>query len=75
MNNYYAAGFPQVAQWCHNLPASTGDTRYVGLIPGSGRSSGGGMATRLAFLPGESCGQSSLGGYSPWGSREPGTTE
>ena len=27
------------------------------------------------LLPGESCGQRSLAGYSPWGRREPGTTE
>ena len=29
----------------------------------------------LVFLPGESHGQSSLGGYSPWGGKESDTTE
>jgi len=27
------------------------------------------------FLPGESCGQRRLAGYSPWGCKEPNTTE
>ena len=36
-----------------NLPASAGDTRDVGLIPGSGRSPGGGNGNQLPlFLPG-----------------------
>ena len=51
-----------------NLPASAGDVRDVGLIPGSGR-----LPWRRAwqptpgFLPGESHGQRSLVGYSPQG--------
>ena len=50
-----------------NPPANAGDIRDVGLIPGSGRSSGGGRAWRstLVFLPGGSYGQRSLVGYSP----------
>ena len=41
-----------------NLPVSAGD---AGLIPGSGRSPGEGMA-----VPRESNGQRSLEGYNPW---------
>ena len=41
----------------------------LGSIPGSGRSSGKGMATTPVFLPGEFHGQRSLEGYSPWGHR------
>ena len=51
-----------------NLPASAGDIRDSGLIPGSGRSPGGGNGNPLQlFLPGESDGQKSLAGYSPMG--------
>ena len=51
-----------------NLPANAGDTRDIGLIPGLGRSAGGGHGNllRLFFL-GESHGQRSLVCYSPWG--------
>ena len=34
-----------------------------------------GMATHSVFLPGESYGQRSLVGYSPWGCKESDTTE
>ena len=34
-----------------------------------------GMATHSVFLPGESHGQRSLVGYSPWGCKESDTTE
>ena len=54
-----------------NLPASVGDIRDVGSIPGMGRSPGGGHGNPLPiFLPGESHGQRSLAGYSPWGRKE-----
>ena len=48
----------------------------LGLIPGLGRSRGGGHVNPLRY----SCleyphGQRSLGGYSPWGCKELGTTE
>ena len=33
------------------------------------------MATTPVFLPGESHGQRRLVGYSPWGRKEPNTTE
>ena len=54
-----------------NPPASGGDSRDMGLIPESGR-----FPWRRAwqptpvFLPGESLGQSSLVGCSPWGHKE-----
>ena len=45
-------------------------------MPGPGRSPGGGNGNPLQdFLPGESHGQRSLGGYSPQGLRETDTTE
>ena len=55
----------QVAVVVKNLPASAGDIRNVGSIPGSGRSLGGGHATHSSTLPGESHGQRSLVDYSP----------
>ena len=54
----------QVALVAKNLPASAGGD--AGLIPGSGRSPGRGQGNLLVFLPAESRGQRSLGGYSPW---------
>ena len=52
---------------------SAGD---VGSIPGSGRSPGEGHGNPLQyFSPGESQGQRSLAGYSPWGRQESDTTE
>ena len=50
-----------------NLPANTGDTRNLGLIPGLGRAPEGGNGN--PFLPGKCHGQSSLAGYSSWGSQ------
>ena len=47
--------------------------RDMGLIPGSGKSPGGGNSN--LFLPGKSNGQRSLVGYSPWGHKESDTTE
>ena len=43
------------------LPADAGDIRDVGLIPGLGRSPGGGHANPV-FLLEKSCGQRSLAG-------------
>ena len=59
-----------------NLPANAGDTRDTGLIPGSGRSPGGGHGNPLQY----SClenpnGQRSLAGYSPLGPTESDMTE
>ena len=52
------------------VPASAGDARDAGLIPGSGRSFGGGQGNPVQ----DSClenplRQRSLAGYSPWGCR------
>ena len=46
-------------------------------IPGLGRSPGEGKGNplQLVFLPGEFHGQRSLVGCSPWGHKEPDTTE
>ena len=64
----------QVAPVVKNPLANAGDVRDAGLIPGLGRSPGGGQPTSV-FLPGESHGRRSLVGYSPWGHKESGTTE
>ena len=59
-----------------NTPASAGDIRDVGSIPGTGR-----FPWRReqqptpVFLPGKSYGQRSLVGYSPWGHKELDMTE
>ena len=67
---------------CLGFPAgsdgkeSTCSVGDLGSIPGSGK-----IPWRRArqptpvFLPGESHGQRSLKGYSPWGCKEPDTTE
>ena len=50
-----------------NLPANPGDTRYVGLIPGSGRSSGGRNDNSLQYsclensMDSGACGLQSMG--------------
>ena len=59
-----------------NLPANAGDSRDVGLIPRVRK-----IPWRRKwqpaplFLPGESHGQWSLVGYSPWGRKESNMTE
>ena len=59
-----------------NLPPNAGDIRYMGSIPGSGRSTGEGNGNPTpVFLPGESHRQRSLEGYSPWGHKELDTTQ
>ena len=62
-----------------NLPVNAGDTRDVGSIPESGRSPGLEVDWKWestpAFLPGNSHGQRSLVGHSPWGRKESDTTE
>ena len=59
-----------------NPPANAGDIRDLGLIPGLGRSPGGGHGNPLHY----SClenphGQRRLAGYSPWGHKESDMTE
>ena len=59
-----------------NPVANAGDSGDMGSIPAPGRSTGGGNGNPLQyFLPGESHGQRSLVGYSPWGHRESDMTE
>ena len=59
-----------------NPPADGGYVRDTGLIPGLGRCPGGGKGYPTpGFFPGESHGQKSLEGYSPWGHKESDTTE
>ena len=49
-----------------NAPANAGDVRDWGLVPGLGRSPGGGRDNPFQlFLPGESHGQRSLEGKGP----------
>ena len=49
-----------------NLPASAGDVRDLGSIPGSGSSPGKGHGTLTpVLLPGEFHGQRSVAGFSP----------
>ena len=59
-------GASQVVLVIKNLPANAGDIRDVGLIPGLGRSPGGGLGNPSQY----SClenphGQRSLEGYGP----------
>ena len=59
-----------------NPPASAGEERDTGSIPGLGRSPGEGNGNLLQlFLPGKFHGHRSLAGYSPWGSKESDMTE
>ena len=55
-----------------NLPANTGD---AGLIPGSGRSPGGGNGNPLQYSCLEKFHRHSLASYSSWGHKESDTTE
>ena len=65
-------GAPQVALVLKNPPATAGDIRDLGLIPGSGRSSGGGNGNPLQY----SCPKTTwTEKYSPWGRKESDTTE
>ena len=59
-----------VALVVKNPPASVGGRRDVGLIPWRRA-----RQPTPAFLPGESHGQKSLAGYSPWGRNDPDMTE
>ena len=57
-------GFPGCAM-VKNPPATAGDVRDTGAIPGLGRSLEEEMATHSSILAGEFHGQRSLEGYSP----------
>ena len=59
-----------------NPPANAGNTRDAGSIPGSGLIPWSmKWQPTPVFLPGESHGQRSLVGYSPWFRKELDTTE
>ena len=58
-----------------NLPASAEDVRDVGSILGWEDPLEEAWQPTPVFLPGESHGQRSLMGYSPWGRKELDTTE
>ena len=65
----------QLAQLVKNTLVNAGVLKAVGLIPGWGRFPEGGNGCPLQYsLPGESHGQRSLAGYSPWGCKESDTT-
>ena len=66
----------QVVLVVKNPPASGGEARDTGSIPGLGRSSGWRKWQPTAvFLPGKFHGQRGLEGYSPKGCKELGTAE
>ena len=65
----------QVALLVRNTPASAGDIRDEGLMPGWGRCPGGGQQLTPVSLPGESPWTEQPGGYSSWGHTERDTTE
>ena len=59
-----------------NPPANAEHLRDAGSIPGLGKSPGGGPDSPLQYSCLEnSHGQRSLAGHSPWGRKEPDTTE
>ena len=58
-----------------NLPANAGDTRDMGLIPGSGRFPGGGHGNPHSTLAWKIPWTEEPGGYSPWGCEESDMTE
>ena len=65
----------QVVLEVKNLPVDAGDVKNMGSVFGWEDPLEEGMATTPVFLPGESHGQSSLAGYSPWGHKESDMTE
>ena len=68
---YSNLGFPGDSV-VKNPTANAGDTGDAGLIPGSGRSPGGGYGNPLHSCWGNS---TDRGGYSPWGRKESDKTE
>ena len=71
-NGFYSVGASLVAQTLKNLPAMW-ETQAQSL--GWEDPWEKGMTTHSVFLPGESHGQRSLMGYSPWGHKQLDTTE
>ena len=72
-NNFYVlyVGFPG-GSMVKKTPANAGE---MSLIPGSGRFPGREHGNPPVFLPGESHGERSLVGYSPYYGKESDTTE
>ena len=75
MNSSNHTGASQVALVVNNPPANAGDIRDASVIPGFGRSPGGGHGNHPtprppALLPRETHGQRSLMGFSPQSSKE-----
>ena len=68
-------GLPMVTLVVKNLPAKAGDVRNAHLIPGLGRSPGGGHGNPLQYSCLENHGRRSLACDSPWGLRELNTIE
>ena len=69
-------GASQVALVVKNPPANAGDARDVRLIPGSGRSLGGGHGNPLQYsCPENSHGQRRLADYNPWSHQESDMTD
>ena len=66
----------QVVLVVKNPPANARDIRDMGLIPGLGRSPGGGHDNPLQYSTLKNPhGQRSLAGYNPWGHKELDMTE
>ena len=65
----------QVAPVVKNLPANAGDTRAAGLILGPEDPWRRARQPTSLLLPGESHGERSLAGYSPWGRKDSDTTK
>ena len=65
----------KIAQLVENLPASAGDARDAGLIPGSGRSLGAGYSDPLQYSCLEKPMDKSLADCRLWGHQESDTTE
>ena len=72
----YLCGDSQVVIVVKNPPTSSGEVGVMGLIPGLGRSPGGGCGNPLQYFCLENpLGQRSLAGYSPWCHKESDMTE
>ena len=69
MDHTVTIGASQVVLEVKNLPASAGEVRDMGSIPGFRRAPGREHGSPL-HLPEESQGQKSWAGYSPWDCRE-----
>ena len=67
--------YSHIVQVVKNPPANVGNIKDVGSILGSGRWRSRARQPTPVFLPGESYGQRSLVGFSPWGHKESDTTE